>query len=1565
MGVILFLTILTASCYEALKRGGEQFYEDWSFILKIYSFVILFAALQAPPHRDVKWELPPVPNIAEALGCAYPWRCCPSHHKHQPKHYYLIRKIQKQRQHSLEVECKIQIQEHKSQEYCKDKKPKVDMRIPHHWHHQTSNERMEDWDQIKHKYLHQSFFQFDIKLGINLDTFSQSINPLKQFHQLRQLSINPFFSRSKNTHLNQDLYSNAKIEATKLKSLLYSSIARNDLLIQDPFNSDSAESSVQDQRVYVSVKKDKTMPIVIDTGASISLTPNRDDFIGPIRPIQAELKGLADHVSVAGVGQVEWTIRDLFGAIRIIRTQAYLVPSASIRLFSPQVYFREQKGAGRLIVTAAKTTLELTDATILEFPYQDNMLPMMLTGDCLKAGLTFQDAIHLSSPNIGTTLSVAAENNQNLTVAEKELLLHHFQLGHANIRWIQSLLAHPQDGSLPILPSKNKGASTTTRQIICAACAMGKQHARTAKPSRKITNPQEMAIRQGNLQPGDAVSVDQYLSSVPGRLSHTKGKEPTSQQYQGGTIFVDHASSVVYIANQVSLRAGESTQAKHKFEQWACHHNVPKIRSYRADNFPFNASKFHEDLQANGQTITFSGVGAHHQNGVAERAISTCSSWARTIMLHQVLHWPQHADLKLWPFALEHAVHIWNHLPRPDSRLSPIEIFTGSKAPTHESLSRLHVWGCPTYVLDPKLQDGKKLPKWKPRSRLGMYLGLSPSHSSTVSRILNLSTGHVSPQYHIVCDDHFSSVSTDTSTPDHFTPERWAKLIETGYEMHLDVLEESDHHQLPSLSDDWLTIPERKLRQCRRAAIEARRRLLQSVPHCNDLHQGNHDSEGGEIAEAKADDEEKENAKDESWLPQIEDPFHLPTSNSNESFSHDKDHLEIDDLSVPEGDDDDDFQTALQDPLSESDSIQSEPKEKKQNQETKLQNCDSEENPNSQGCTRSGRRFRPRPPLDNSWLARLSSQKGMRYGLINRQFLSSLKWNQLVMTLQSDEFASMWNMVQKEIDHDYETYEWIHPMILAAKANSEDTPTWEEAMNGPLADGYMEAAEKEIRTLQDMQVWDVVDRKPWMNVLPSTWAFRCKRFPSGLVRKLKARFCCRGDRQIDGIDFDSNDIFSPVINWNTVRLMLILSLILGLETKQVDYTAAFVHAPIGNKEVYCQMPRGFSQPGKVLKLKKSLYGLRQSPINFFRFIKSKLEGIGFHANDDVDPCLFISDKVICLVYVDDTLFFSPKQEFIDEAIQGLRDAGVQVEVEDDVAGFLGVHIKRDNSQGTITLTQEGLTKRIVEALDISDKPIKHTPAVRQPLVKDPNGDPPDGRYSYASVIGMMLYLSGHSRPDIQYAVSQCARFIHGTKQSHEEALERIGQYLKGTMEKGLILKPTSNMDFECYCDADFAGLYAFEDISDPSCVKSRTGYVICVAGCPVSWTSRLQQDVALSTMEAEYNSLSMAMKDVLPMQTLFKSVGKGIGLEEFITSSFKTTVWEDNMGCLKLANMQVGQYTPRSKHYAVKYHWFRSKLQETRTTIKYIESNQQKADILTKGLTTDTFRVIRKLLCGW
>jgi hypothetical protein len=236
----------------------------------------------------------------------------------------------------------------------------------------------------------------------------------------------------------------------------------------------------------------------------------------------------------------------------------------------------------------------------------------------------------------------------------------------------------------------------------------------------------------------------------------------------------------------------------------------------------------------------------------------------------------------------------------------------------------------------------------------------------------------------------------------------------------------------------------------------------------------------------------------------------------------------------------------------------------------------------------------------------------------------------------------------------------------------------------------------------------------------------------------------------------------------------------------------------------------------------------------------------------------------------------------------------------------------------------------VEALNVGAQPHKFTPALKNPLVRDENGEPPNGAYNYASVIGMLQYLQGHSRPDITFAVSQCARFVHSPHRSHEIKLERIGQYLL----------PTGALDIDVYCDADFAGLWLHEDAMDPSCVKSQTGFVTCLLNCPVVWTSKLQREIALSTMEAEYNALSVAMRSVLPFQSLVHSITKGIGMvdKDYLTS-FKTTVWEDNAGALTLANLEPGRITPRSKHYTIKYHRFRSHLKPNKVKIHKIESS--------------------------
>ena len=321
-------------------------------------------------------------------------------------------------------------------------------------------------------------------------------------------------------------------------------------------------------------------------------------------------------------------------------------------------------------------------------------------------------------------------------------------------------------------------------------------------------------------------------------------------------------------------------------------------------------------------------------------------------------------------------------------------------------------------------------------------------------------------------------------------------------------------------------------------------------------------------------------------------------------------------------------------------------------------------------------------------------------------------------------------------------------------------------------------------------------------------------------------------------------------------------------------------------------------------------------------------------------------------------------KYIDQMLERLRELKMELTEEDDVAGFLGVHIER--TKDYVKLTQKGLTQRIIDALQIQDLPPVSTPA-NGVLGKDLEGDPPNCTFSYASVIGMLWYLYGHSRPDLGFAVSQAARFAFAPKRSHELALIRIGQYLKGTLSQGMMMKPmkTTSFRMDVYVDSDFLGLYGQEPRTDPDNVRSRTGYVILLNECPVIWKSTLQEGISLSTMMAEYYALSTAMREVLPLRDLVRVVANGCGLETNCHTTFKTTVWEDNMGALTLANLDPGQNTSRSKFYDSKVHWFRSHLKTNQIDVKKIDTQRQLADLFTKSVTKDIFERLRALLMGW
>jgi hypothetical protein len=255
---------------------------------------------------------------------------------------------------------------------------------------------------------------------------------------------------------------------------------------------------------------------------------------------------------------------------------------------------------------------------------------------------------------------------------------------------------------------------------------------------------------------------------------------------------------------------------------------------------------------------------------------------------------------------------------------------------------------------------------------------------------------------------------------------------------------------------------------------------------------------------------------------------------------------------------------------------------------------------------------------------------------------------------------------------------YVHPLFLKAHsaASKADYPSWHEATRGKFADEYWEAMKLEIATLENIDAWSVVNHydsnEAPHHVIPSTWAFKCKHYPDGQIKKFKAHFYARGDKQLKGIDFF--ETYAPIVKWTTVRLIFILEILLGLKSKQQgNLLCVFLHGEHEPGEnVYVEMPLGFSQYSKdgtrkVLKLKKTLYGLQQSPQEFWKYITEKLIACQWEQSK-FDPCLFVGTKVICVVYVQDIIFWSKDTTDINSSAMQLCELGVNLEQEDDAAG---------------------------------------------------------------------------------------------------------------------------------------------------------------------------------------------------------------------------------------------------------------------------------------------------------
>ena len=521
---------------------------------------------------------------------------------------------------------------------------------------------------------------------------------------------------------------------------------------------------------------------------------------------------------------------------------------------------------------------------------------------------------------------------------------------------------------------------------------------------------------------------------------------------------------------------------------------------------------------------------------------------------------------------------------------------------------------------------------------------------------------------------------------------------------------------------------------------------------------------------------------------------------------------------------------------------------------------------------------------------------------------------------------------------------------------------------------WFDSMDEELRALFEMGACEFVDRdevvRMGKEIVKSTWAFRKKRTASGEVYRYKSRYCVRGDT-MSTEQYSANDKFAPVVEWITLRLLFTLGLVEGWSSASIDFKNAFTQARLP-EPLYLELPPGYLQANpeyknKVIRVNTSLYGdVRAANLWYGKIAATLTKDLKF-SSSELDPCLFIRDDCIMVLYVDDAILLARNESSLQKVLDQLKDHGYTFNRDGDFTTYLGIKLTRKNDESML-LSQPHLCRSFMDCIGLTDCNPSYTPSAG-PLFRYKDSKPFDHSFNYRSAIGILQYLGNNTRPDLSYAISSCARYCNDPKEPHGNAVKRIGRYLKSSLDEGLIMKPDlTNLAVDLHVDADFAGSWDRNDPEDPNGSKSRTGFLLTFAGVPLLWKSTVQPLIALSTMESEYIALSTGMRSLIHVRALLSEVCSKFNLAYGDKISTISTVFEDNRAAKILATTEPPRLTPRSKHLAVRYHWFRSHIgvkDGKGIIIEDVQSSLNKADFFTKALARDPFCKNRLAVCGW
>ena len=491
----------------------------------------------------------------------------------------------------------------------------------------------------------------------------------------------------------------------------------------------------------------------------------------------------------------------------------------------------------------------------------------------------------------------------------------------------------------------------------------------------------------------------------------------------------------------------------------------------------------------------------------------------------------------------------------------------------------------------------------------------------------------------------------------------------------------------------------------------------------------------------------------------------------------------------------------------------------------------------------------------------------------------------------------------------------------------------EEAMSNPK---WLEAMRAEMEALEKNHTWQLVSLPKGRKTVGCKWVFTVKYGPTGLVDRYKARLVAKGFTQTYGIDFQ--ETFSPVAKLNTIRILLSLAANLDWPLHQFDVKNAFLHGDL-EEEIYMEIPPGYSHSGSqqlVCKLEKALYGLKQSPRAWFGRFCSAMNKYGYTQSDS-DHTLFYRKRhekiAVLIIYVDDMIITGDDQDEIDRLEKRLSE---EFEMKDlgGLKYFLGIEVVR--TKEGISLSQRKYVLDLLTETGMLDcKPVD-TPVVQNLKLGEFPTQVPANKERYQRLVGKLIYLS-HTRPDIAYAVSLVSQFMHTPSEQHMEAVFRILRYLKGAPGRGIYFKRNGHLRVEGYTDSDWAG-----DITDR---KSTSGYFTFVGGNLVTWRSKKQKVVALSSAEAEFMGITKGLQELIWLKKIMSELG--------FDPSEGMKLFCDNKAAIAISHNPVQH--DRTKHIEVSRHFIRQNLEENVISLPFVRTGDQLADILTKGVSSAIF----------